>query len=150
MVPAFHLIVPSIDGELTMPDFAPLKKLNDEVCQSELFSEEGFAQLVQQAIEKLKQGGYYETCVAAYRMLLPVYQEAEDYKQQLQCHKELFGICSILCDESKLSQRIFSNFYRVSFYGTKFGPDLHEKEFIYKELNTARVAEVTERLKVRN
>jgi len=132
-----------------MPDFTALKALKDEVCQSAMFSEEGFAELVKQAIELLKQGGYYETCVSAYRMLLPVYQEAEDYKKQLECHKELYSICQILVDETQLNQRIFSNYYRVAFYGTKFGPDIHDKEFIYKELNTVRVADFTERLKVR-
>jgi len=46
-----------------------------------------------------------------------------------------------------MNQRIFSNYYRVAFYGKPF-KDMDGKEYIYKELNTARVAEVAENLKV--
>jgi hypothetical protein len=46
-----------------------------------------------------------------------------------------------------LKQRIFSNYYRVAFVGSRFGPDLDGKEFIYKEANTVRVTDVTEHMK---
>ncbi len=48
-----------------------------------------------------------------------------------------------------MNQRIFSNYYRVAFYGKPF-KDMDGKEYIYKELNTNRVAEVAENLKVRS
>jgi hypothetical protein len=140
MIPAFHLVCPSIKDELTLPDFARLKAFKDEVCQSAIFSPEGFAFLIQQAIDMLKEGGYYESCVAAYRMLLPVYIDAEDYSKQKDCHLDLYNICQTLTDENQLKQRIFSNYYRIAFFGSGFGPDVDGSELIYKELNVTRVA----------
>jgi len=81
-------------------------------------------------------------------MLLPIYLETENYNKQKEIYRDLLELTNRLTDESHLKQRIFSNYYRVAFYGEKFGPELNGKEFIYKELNTTRVTDVTERLKV--
>jgi hypothetical protein len=91
----------------------------------------------------------YEQCVTAYRMMLPIFQEQEDYEEQMNCHLDLFNLCKLLIDENTMNQRIFSNYYRVAFYGKPF-KDMDGKEYIYKELNTNRVAEVAENLKVRS
>jgi hypothetical protein len=147
MVPAFHLVCPEIKDELSLPDFSGLKAFKDEICQSSLFSADGFASLVKDAIELFKKGGYFESAAAAYRMLLPVYQEAEDYEKQKQCHFDLYSICRTLTDEVRLAQRIFSNYYRVALFGEKLGPELDGKEFIYKEKNTLRLAELAENFK---
>jgi hypothetical protein len=125
-----------------------LESLKDEICQSKLFSEEGFVGLLHDAIKSLREGGLYEQCVTAYRMMLPIFQEQEDYERQMNCHGDLFNLCKLLIDENTMNQRIFSNYYRVAFYGKPF-KDMDGKEYIYKELNTARVAEVAENLKTR-
>jgi hypothetical protein len=79
--------------------------------------------------------------------MLPIFQEEENYQKQMECYYDLYNLCKSLIDEHRMNQRIFSNYYRVGFYGKKFG-ELNRKEFIYKELNTVRVADITEKLKV--
>lgn len=147
MVPAWHFVSPAIDQEIALPDMKALVALKDEVCQSSIFTTDGFADLVKEGVSALRQAGLYESCVAAYRMLLPIYLETENYKRQKEIYADLLSLTSLLTDETTLKQRIFSNYYRISFYGEKFGSDLDGKEFIYKEQNTTRVTDITDRLK---
>ncbi|KAK2497728.1 LOW QUALITY PROTEIN: hypothetical protein MC885_014479, partial [Smutsia gigantea] len=46
---------------------------------------------------------------------------------------------------SALSQRVFGTYFRVGFYGTRFG-DLDEQEFVYKEPSITKLAEISHRL----
>lgn len=43
---------------------------------------------------------------------------------------------------------MFGTYFRVGFYGTKFG-DLDEQEFVYKEPAITKLAEISHRLEVR-
>lgn len=149
MVPVFELVLPAVHEETAeMPESSALATLKDEVCQSSVFSRQGFADLVREAIEMFKKAGLLELAVAAYRMLLPIYQTTEDYKMQQLCHGDLFTLTGQLNDETQMKQRIFSNYYRVTFCGTKLGTDLDGHTFIYRELNTMRLADFTTRLRV--
>lgn len=42
---------------------------------------------------------------------------------------------------------MFGTYFRVGFYGTKFG-DLDEQEFVYKEPAITKLAEISHRLEV--
>lgn len=44
-------------------------------------------------------------------------------------------------------KRMFGTYFRVGFYGTKFG-DLDEQEFVYKEPAITKLAEISHRLEV--
>jgi hypothetical protein len=147
MAPAWQFVSPAIDSEIELPDLKALVALKYEVCQSSIFTTDGFADLVKEGVQLMRQGGLYESCVAAYRMLLPIYMETENYKKQKEIYGDLLQLTSLLTDETTLKQRIFSNYYRIAFYGDKFGPDLDGKEFVYKEANTTRVTDITDRLK---
>lgn len=57
------------------------------------------------------------------------------------------SVLGILLDEEQIKQRIFSNYYRVAFFGKKL-LDLDGKEFIYKELNTTMLAQFTDKIMV--
>lgn len=43
--------------------------------------------------------GFYESAVAAYQMLLPIFQESCDYRKQMQCHQDLVALTETLIDE---------------------------------------------------
>lgn len=43
---------------------------------------------------------------------------------------------------------MLGKYYRVGFYGHKFGKEIDGKEFIYKEPKSTHLFELTERLKV--
>lgn len=42
-------------------------------------------------------------------------------------------------------QRMFGTYFRVGFYGCRFG-DLDEQEFVYKEPSITKLAEISHRL----
>lgn len=43
------------------------------------------------------------------------------------------------------AQRVFGTYFRVGFYGARFG-DLDEQEFVYKEPSITKLAEISHRL----
>ena len=45
-------------------------------------------------------------------------------------------------------QRVFGTYFRVGFYGARFG-DLDEQEFVYKEPSITKLAEISHRLEAR-
>lgn len=45
-------------------------------------------------------------------------------------------------------KRMFGTYFRVGFYGSKFG-DLDEQEFVYKEPAITKLPEISHRLEVR-
>ena len=115
----------------------------------------------------MREGGFYESGVSAYQMMLPIFQvfyrtltpftrpfplphsqETGDYAKQRKCYQDLVDLTGILLDEEQIKQRIFSNYYRVAFFGKKL-LDLDGKEFIYKELNTTMLAQFTDKILVR-
>lgn len=146
MVPVFGLVCPSVQEEIDMPHVSALMTLKGEVCQANVFSSEGFAELIKQAIEMLKTAGHLELAVAAYRMLLPIYQMSEDYRMQQICHGDLYTLTGQLNDETQMKQRIFSNYYRVSIYGKLLGSDLDGQTFIYREPPMCKLAQFRDRL----
>lgn len=146
--PQFELVCPNIGALLDLPDEKVLAPLESEICQAKVFSEDGFVQLLQEALGMLRQGGFYESCVAAYQVLLPIFQAANDYARLRKCYADLVELTGILLDESQIKQRIFANYYRVAFFGTRLG-DLDGHEYVYKELNTTMLAQFTEKILVR-
>jgi hypothetical protein len=51
--------------------------------------------------------------------------------------------------EQLQGKRIFGTYFRVGFYGSKFG-DLNGEEFIYKEPTLTKLPEIFSRLEVSN
>lgn len=65
-------------------------------------------------------------------------------------HEFNFYSCSaltliFLCSQD--GKRMFGTYFRVGFYGSKFG-DLDEQEFVYKEPAITKLAEISHRLEV--
>ena len=65
-----------------MPAREALRDVRDDICQSRTFTEDGFVSLLDDAIALLKRGQLYESCVASYQMLLPIYASRSDYAAQ--------------------------------------------------------------------
>lgn len=169
IVPAFHLVAPNMEDDQSLSASTSIKKssqdvgsvstsisrehyhslrsVKDEVCQSSTFSSKGFGTLLMEAIQLLKEGGFYESCAAAYRMILPTYYENDNYQMQKKCYAELQWLCQQILDENVMKQRIFSNYYRVVVYGSKLGPEVNGVEFVYKELPTMRLMDFSEKIK---
>lgn len=44
----------------------------------------------------LKEGGFYESGVSAYQMMLPIFQETGDYAKQRKCYQDLVDLTGTL------------------------------------------------------
>lgn len=72
----------------------------------------------------------FELSIETYNLLIPYYQSLRNYEILQKMYSDSSEICKqlIVADKS----RIFSNYYRVCFYGKPFG-ELNGVEFIYKQ-----------------
>ncbi len=90
-----------------------------------------------------------ESCIELYQLLLPVHQRSRNYNKQAECYKDLYKMCRIVVDENQNKQKLYSNYYRVAFYGPKL-EELDDTEWVYKESSAVRLADVSDKLKVSN
>jgi hypothetical protein len=141
----FTSLYPSIESELTMPGVAALESLKKDVCRSKHFSEAGFIDLLLEAVKILKRSKLYELAIEVYKILLPVYEERGDYARQGRVHSDLQALCELAAQEEKSAERIFSNHYRVNFFGEQF-EHLDGNEYIYREPAAVRIAEFSQNL----
>eukprot|EP01114_Cavostelium_apophysatum_P015137 TRINITY_DN4064_c0_g1_i2.p1 TRINITY_DN4064_c0_g1~~TRINITY_DN4064_c0_g1_i2.p1 ORF type:complete len:1824 (-),score=558.97 TRINITY_DN4064_c0_g1_i2:115-5586(-) len=141
----FKSVFPNLDRDLVLPSVASLQSLAGEICQSFTFTEDGFIDLLKQAISMLKMGALHESCIEVYRILLPIHQKKRDYKKQSLCYADLHSLCDTVVEENETNQRLFSNYYRVAFFGKIFD-EYDGKEYVYKEPSTVRLAEFSQHL----
>ncbi|KAF2073346.1 hypothetical protein CYY_005337 [Polysphondylium violaceum] len=142
----FSIISPNVPNELTLPDPTLLEDVEGEICKLADFTEQGFVNLLKDAIYVLKKGSFFESCAETYRLLLPTYQRNRDWQRQRDSYQELVMLCNQITIENTVKQRIFSNYYRVAFYCQQLIPEIHGKEYVYKELNFVRLSDLSERL----
>ncbi|KAM9115232.1 dedicator of cytokinesis protein 6 isoform 2-T2 [Pangshura tecta] len=110
------------------------------ICSGKFFTELGLVGLLEQAAAFFTMGGLYEAVNQVYKILIPIHEANREFKKLAALHGKLqdaFG--KISC------QRMFGTYFRVGFYGSKFG-DLDEQEFVYKEPSITKLAEISHRL----
>ncbi|XP_039370294.1 dedicator of cytokinesis protein 6 isoform X3 [Mauremys reevesii] len=110
------------------------------ICSGKFFTELGLVGLLEQAAAFFTMGGLYEAVNQVYKILIPIHEANREFKKLAALHGKLqdaFGKIS--------SQRMFGTYFRVGFYGSKFG-DLDEQEFVYKEPSITKLAEISHRL----
>uniref|UniRef100_A0A8C2ZUK8 Dedicator of cytokinesis 8 n=1 Tax=Cyclopterus lumpus TaxID=8103 RepID=A0A8C2ZUK8_CYCLU len=108
----------AVSDDILSPD-------EDGVCSGRYFTESGLVGLLEQAAELFSNGCLFEAVNEVYKIILPI---LELLFFSLQGHKRMFG-----------------TYFRVGFYGAKFG-DLDEWEFIYKEPGITHLPEISHRL----
>uniref|UniRef100_A0A8C4L9Y6 Dedicator of cytokinesis 6 n=1 Tax=Equus asinus asinus TaxID=83772 RepID=A0A8C4L9Y6_EQUAS len=86
------------------------------------------------------QGGLYEAVNEVYKTLIPILEAHRDYKKLAAVHGKLQEAFTKI-----MHQRVFGTYFRVGFYGSRFG-DLDEQEFVYKEPSITKLAEISHRL----
>ena len=91
------------------------------------------------------QGCLFESVNEVYKLMVPIYEENRDYKKLAQVHQKLQEAFSNITRQE--GKRVFGTYFRVGFYGTKFG-DLDGEEFIYKEQMITKLPEISHRLEV--
>lgn len=87
----------------------------------------------------------FEAVNEVYKLMVPIYEHNRDYKKLAHVHQKLHeAFTNVTRQEGK---RIFGTYFRVGFYGAKFG-DLNGEEFIYKEQMITKLPEISHRLEV--
>ncbi|XP_030894331.1 dedicator of cytokinesis protein 8, partial [Leptonychotes weddellii] len=115
----------------------------DGVCSGRYFTESGLVGLLEHAAELFSTGGLYETVNEVYKLVIPILEAHRDFRKLTSTHDKLQKAFDSII--SKGHKRMFGTYFRVGFYGSKFG-DLDEQEFVYKEPAITKLPEISHRL----
>ncbi|XP_060619527.2 dedicator of cytokinesis protein 6 isoform X1 [Anolis sagrei] len=123
----------AVSDDILSPD-------EEGICSGKYFTEQGLVGLLEQAASSFTMGGLYEAVNEVYKILIPIHEANRDFKKLAVLHGKLQDAFSKITN-----QRMFGTYFRVGFYGSKFG-DLDEQEFVYKEPSITKLAEISHRL----
>ncbi|XP_041134364.1 dedicator of cytokinesis protein 7 isoform X3 [Polyodon spathula] len=115
------------------------------ICSGKYFTEAGLVGLLEQAAASFSLAGMYESVNEVYKVLIPIHEANRDAKKLASIHGKLQEAFSKIVHQSTGWERMFGTYFRVGFYGSKFG-DLDEQEFVYKEPSITKLAEISHRL----
>lgn len=87
----------------------------------------------------------YECINEVYKILIPIAEMNRDWKKLSSIHSKVQD-AFVKIDQME-GKRIFGTYFRVGFYGAKFG-DLDGEEFVYKEPTLTKLPEISHRLEV--
>ncbi|CAM1319326.1 DOCK6 (predicted) [Pycnogonum litorale] len=126
----------AVSDDVVSPD-------EEGICTGKYFTETGLVGLLEQAANSFNLGGMYEAMNDVYKILIPVAESHRDHKKLANIHNKLYdAFVKIGLMEGK---RVFGTYFRIGFYGSKFG-DLDGEEFIYKEPTLTKLPEISHRL----
>ncbi|XP_053555956.1 dedicator of cytokinesis protein 8 [Bombina bombina] len=126
----------AVSDDILTPD-------EDGMCSGRYFSENGLVGLLEQSAELFSTAGLYETVNEVYKIVIPVLEAHRDFRKLTSTHEKLQKAFDSII--SKGQKRMFGTYFRVGFYGSKFG-DLDEQEYIYKEPAITKLPEIAHRL----
>ncbi|XP_069783742.1 dedicator of cytokinesis protein 8 isoform X2 [Narcine bancroftii] len=139
---SFQNISPNVLEESAVSDDI-LSPDEDGICSGRYFSENGLVGLLEQAAELFNTAQMFETVNEVYKVVIPIQEAHRDVNKLAYIHEKLKKAFNSIT--TKGSKRMFGTYFRVAFYGAKFG-DLDEQEFIYKEPAITKLPEISHRL----
>ncbi|XP_075527914.1 dedicator of cytokinesis isoform X1 [Dermacentor variabilis] len=113
------------------------------ICTGKYFTENGLVGLLEQAANSFSLAGMYEATNEVYKILIPIAEAQRDYKKLANIHNKLHEAFTKV--DQQAGKRVFGTYFRVGFYGPRFG-DLDGEEFIYKEPTLTKLPEISHRL----
>ena len=113
------------------------------ICNGKNFTENGLIEFLEQAAQMFSEAGMFEGVNEVYKPVIKIVEANRDFKKLSEIHKKLYKAFDKI--ESLHGKRVFATYFRVGFYGQRFG-DLDGEEFIYKEPDLTRLPEITGRL----
>ncbi|GAA6106018.1 dedicator of cytokinesis protein 8 isoform X1 [Tachysurus ichikawai] len=126
----------AVSDDILSPD-------EDGVCSGRYFTENGLVGLLEQAAELFSNGGLYEAVNEVYKVIIPILEAHRDFRKLATTHDNLKRAFENVVHKG--NKRMFGTYFRVAFFGSKFG-DLDEREFIYKEPGITHLPEISHRL----
>lgn len=125
----------AVSDDVVSPD-------EEGICTGKHFTEAGLMQFLDEAAKLFNTAGMYEAVNGVYKVSTPIAEAARNFKKLTEIHTELRDAFSNIV---KLQgKRIFGTYFRVGFYGSRFG-DLDGEEYIYKEKVLAKLPEIAHR-----
>ena len=101
---------------------------------------------LQLANKLFSQAELFHFCASILELVIPVYKSRRSFSQLAKSHTSLTSIYeSILDQEASPIPFVDATYYRVGFYGDKFGK-LDSKEYIYREPRDVRLGDIMEKL----
>ncbi|XP_069803036.1 dedicator of cytokinesis protein 6 isoform X2 [Dendropsophus ebraccatus] len=128
----------AVSDDVVSPD-------EEGICAGKYFTEAGLVGLLEQACASFTMGSLFEAVNEVYKILIPIYEANRDYKKLASVHGKLQEAFNKINNQITSWERMFGTYFRVGFYGSKFG-DLDEQEFVYKEPSITKLAEISHRL----
>ncbi|XP_072005664.1 dedicator of cytokinesis protein 6 isoform X7 [Engystomops pustulosus] len=128
----------AVSDDVVSPD-------EEGICAGKYFTEAGLVGLLEQACASFTMGSLFEAVNEVYKILIPIYEAHRDYKKLASVHGKLQEAFNKINNQITSWERMFGTYFRVGFYGSKFG-DLDEQEFVYKEPSITKLAEISHRL----
>ncbi|CAB1332240.1 unnamed protein product [Coregonus sp. 'balchen'] len=114
----------AVSDDVVSPD-------EEGICSGKYFTEAGLVELLGQAASSFSMAGMYEAVNEVYKVLIPIHEANRDAKKLATVHgklQEAFGKIVHQSTGWEDWKRMFGTYFRVGFYGSKFG-DLDEQEF---------------------
>ncbi|XP_072019097.1 dedicator of cytokinesis protein 7-like isoform X1 [Amphiura filiformis] len=138
----FGRITPNVLEESAVSDDV-VSPDEEGICTGKYFTESGLVGLLELAATSFNQAGKYETMNEVYRILIPIHEANREYKKLSIIHGKLHEAFNKIVHQGM--RRLFGTYFRVGFYGAKFG-DLDGEEFVYKEPAITKLPEIAHRL----
>ncbi|XP_041042551.1 dedicator of cytokinesis protein 8 isoform X2 [Carcharodon carcharias] len=138
----FQNISPNVLEESAVSDDI-LSPDEDGICSGKYFTENGLVGLLEQAAELFNSACMFESVNEVYKVVIPIQEAHRDVGKLAYTHGKLKKAFESIT--AKGSKRMFGTYFRVAFYGVKFG-DLDEQEYIYKEPAITKLPEISHRL----
>ncbi|XP_071486500.1 dedicator of cytokinesis protein 7-like [Diadema antillarum] len=138
----FEKISPNVLEESAVSDDV-VSPDEEGICTGKYFTESGLVGLLEHAAASFNQAGLFEAVNEVYKILIPIHEANREFKRLSIVHGKLqdaFNKISLLGPK-----RLFGTYFRVGFYGPKFG-DLNGEEFLYKEPAITKLPEIAQRL----
>lgn len=126
----------AVSDDVVSPD-------EEGICTGKNFTENGLIDFLEQAGEEFTQAGMFEAVNEVYKAVIPIAEANRDFNKLKEIHKKLFKAFEKI--ENLQGKRVFGTYFRVGFYGSRFG-DLDGEEFIYKEPILTKLPEIAHRL----
>lgn len=139
---ALRKICPMVNGEITSEASAA----EVEGYGASKLTVDSAVKYLQLANKLFSQAELHHFCASILELVIPVYKSRRAYGQLAKCHTMLTNIYeSILEQESSPIPFADATYYRVGFYGDKFGK-LDRKEYVYREPRDVRLGDIMEKL----
>ncbi|KAF5303063.1 hypothetical protein FQR65_LT08392 [Abscondita terminalis] len=139
---ALEKVSPNVLAESAVSDDV-LSPEREGLCLGSHFSEGGLMVLLEHAASFLHTAAMYEPMNDIYKVLILIAENNRDFKKLANIHGKLHDAYTRI--DQLQGKRVFGTYFRVGFYGSKFG-DLDREEFIYKEPTLTKLPEIFNRL----